>query len=106
VTDRWIDGAQRLVDFDQRDDIDPARKINVHYSELANAPMAAVARIYAHFDLTLSAPAMNAIETQLNGRKSGGYGGERRYVLDRFGINPKLLTPQFSKYMNYFSVGV
>jgi hypothetical protein len=106
VTARWIEGAERLVDFDQRGDIDPARKINVHYSELANAPMAAVARIYAHFDLELSDVATNAIETQLNGRKSGGYGGERRYVLDRFGINPKLLTPQFSNYINYFSVSV
>jgi len=106
VTGRWIDGAQRLVDFDQRADIDPARKINLHYAELANAPMAAVARIYEHFGLELSAPAMHAFEAQLNGRKSGGYGGERRYVLDRFGINPKILTPQFSNYMSYFSVGV
>ncbi len=106
VTQRWIEGAQRLVDFDQRADIEPARKINVHYSELANAPMAAVKRIYAHFDLELSAAAVNAFETQLNGRKSGGYGGERRYVLDRFGINPKILKPQFSDYMNYFSVSV
>ena len=106
VTERWIDGAQRLVDFDQRGDIDPARKIHLHYSELANAPMAAVERIYAHLNLALSAPAVQAFETQLSGRKSGGYGGERRYVLDRFGINPKILTPQFSTYMNYFSVGV
>jgi hypothetical protein len=106
VTERWIDGAQRLVAFDQRGDIDPARKINVHYSELANAPMAAVARIYEHFGLELSAPAINAFEAQLNGRKSGGYGRERRYVPDRFGINPKILTPQFANYMNYFSVSV
>lgn len=106
VTERWIDGAQRLVAFDQRGDIDPAKKINVHYEELANAPMAAVARIYAHFDLALSGAATNAFETQLNGRKSGGYGGERRYVPDRFGINPKLLKPQFSNYMNYFRVSI
>jgi hypothetical protein len=106
VTERWIDGAQRLVDFDRRGDIDPVRKVHVHYAELANAPMAAVERIYAHLGLELSAAATNAFETQLNGRTSGGYGGERRYVLDRFGINPKLLTPQFSNYMNYFSVSV
>jgi hypothetical protein len=106
VTQRWIEGAERLVDFDQRADIDPARKINVHYAELANAPMAAVERIYQHFAMELSAPAKNAISAQLNGRKSGGYGGERRYVLDRFGINPKILIPQFSNYMNYFSVSV
>jgi hypothetical protein len=103
VTERWIEGAQRLVDFDQREDVDPTRKINVHYDELANAPMAAVERIYTHFDLPQTGTV--AMETLLKSRKSGGYGGERRYVLDRFGINPQLLTPQFSAYMNYFQVG-
>ncbi len=106
VTERWVDGAQRLVDFDRREDIDPARKIHVHYDELASAPMAAVARIYAHFNLPLTAPATNAMAAMLSNRKSGGYGGERRYVPDRFGINPQLLKPQFSAYMNYFGVSV
>jgi len=106
VTERWIDGAQRLVDFDRREDMDPARKIHVHYDELANAPMAAVARIYAHFNLPLETPATNAMAAMLKNRKSGGYGGERRYVPDRFGINPQLLKPQFSAYMNYFGVSV
>jgi hypothetical protein len=106
VTERWVDGAQRLVDFDRREDIDPARKIHVHYDELANAPMAAVARVYAHFNLPMETPATNAMAAMLKNRKSGGYGGERRYVLDRFGINPKLLRPQFSAYMNYFGVSL
>jgi hypothetical protein len=104
VTERWIEGAQCLVDFDQRSDVDPARKIHVHYDELANAPMAAVERIYAHFNLPQTG--MAPMETLLKNRKSGGYGGERRYVLDRFGINPQLLKPQFSAYMNYFRVSV
>jgi hypothetical protein len=104
VTERWVDGARRLVDFDQRRDIDPARKIHVHYDELANAPMAAVARMYAHFGLTLSPAAADGMGKMLNGRKSGGYGGERRYVLDRFGINQARLSPQFSAYMDYFRI--
>jgi hypothetical protein len=106
VTERWIDGAQRLVQFDQRGDVDPARKINVHYEELAAAPMAAIARIYAHFDLPFSAPAARAIGAVLDAKPSGGYGGERRYVLDRFGINPQRLAPQFSSYLDYFGVRV
>ncbi len=106
VTERWVDGAQRLVDFDQHGDVDPARKIHVHYDELANVPMAAVARIYEHFNLPLTATATTAMETFLKNRKSGGYGGERRYVLDRFGINPQLLKPQFSPYVSYFGISI
>jgi len=106
VTERWIDGAQRLVAFDQRADIDPSRKIHIHYDELAAAPMAAIARIYAHFDLPFSANAGRAIGAALNARSPGGYGGERRYVLDRFGINPQRLAPKFSNYLTYFEIGV
>jgi hypothetical protein len=104
VTARWIAGAQRLVDFDRREDIDPMRKIHVHYDELANAPMPVVARIYAHFGIDLPAAAGTAMALMLNCRKSGGYGGDARYVPDRFGINPQRLQPQFSAYMDYFSV--
>lgn len=106
VTERWIDGAQRLVAFDRRQDVGAARKIHIHYDELAAAPMAAIARIYAHFDLPLTAPAEQAIGAQLQARPPGGYGGERRYVLDRFGINPQRLAPQFSDYLRYFEIGV
>jgi hypothetical protein len=105
VTERWIDGAQRLVAFDQRTDIDAARKIHIHYDELAAAPLAAIARIYTHFDLPFAAQAARAISAQLNARPPGGYGGERRYVLDRFGINPQRLAPQFSNYLRYFEIG-
>jgi hypothetical protein len=106
VTGRWIDGAQRLVSFDQRTDVEPARKIHIHYDELAAAPMAAIARIYAHFNLPFTAPATRAISAVLAARPAGGYGGERRYVLDRFGINPQRLTPKFSAYLDYFHIAV
>lgn len=105
VTERWIDGAERLVAFDQRGDVDASRKIHVHYEELAAAPMAAISRIYEHFDLPLTKAAVRAIDARLNARPSGSYGGERRYVLDRFGINPQRLAPKFSRYRDYFEIG-
>jgi hypothetical protein len=106
VTERWIDGARRLVEFDQRTDIDATRKIHVHYDELADAPVAAIARIYDHFDLPFSEAAVQAINTRLDARPAGRYGGERRYVLDRFGINPQRLAPEFSDYLTYFRISV
>lgn len=106
VTERWIKGAELLVAFDQRADIDPARKIHILYDELAAAPMAALARIYARFDLPFSAAAVRAITNHLAARPAGGYGGERRYVLDRFGINQQRLAPLFSTYLDYFRISV
>jgi hypothetical protein len=106
VTERWIEGAKRLVAFDQRADIDSPRKIHIHYDALAAAPMAAIARIYQHFDLPFSATAGTAISQKLNTRPAGGYGGERRYVLDRFGINPQRLAPHFSAYLDYFRISI
>jgi len=106
VTERWIEGAQRLVEFDQRADLGPGRKIHIHYDELAAAPLAAIARIYAQFDLPFSAAAAKAIGEKLNAKPAGGYGGERRYVLDRFGINPQRLAPHFSTYLDYFQISV
>lgn len=106
VTERWIEGARRLVEFDQRADVGSDRKIHILYDELAAAPMAAISRIYAHFDLPFPAAAGRAISANLNGRPAGGYGGERRYALDRFGINPQRLAPHFSGYLDYFGIGV
>ena len=106
VTQRWIDGARRLVEFDQRPDVSAARKIHVHYDELAAAPLAAIARIYAHFDLPLTDPVVRAVTAKLNAKPAGGYGAEKRYVLDRFGINPQRLKPQFSTYLDYFRITV
>ena len=68
--------------------------------------MAAIARIYDHFDLELSARATRAIGAKLDTKPAGGYGGERRYVLDRFGINPQRLAPKFSDYLHYFEISV
>ncbi len=106
VTERWIEGAKRLVQFDQRGDVESCRKIHIHYDELAAAPMAAIARIYAQFDLPFSAAATRKIGAALAAKPAGGYGGERRYVLDRFGINPQLLAPHFSAYLDYFRISV
>jgi hypothetical protein len=34
----------------------------------------------------------------------GGYGGQRRYALGKFGINPNALGPRFAGYLDYFGI--
>jgi hypothetical protein len=104
VTERWIDGAQRLVGFDRRGDIAAARKIHIRYEELTNAPMATVSRLYEHFGLKLSAGAVGAMNRLLGGKSSGGYGAEHWYVPERFGIYPQCLAEQFAAYTDYFDI--
>ncbi len=104
VTERWIDGAERLVAFDQRADIPAARKINIQYEELVADPLAAVARIYRHFGESLTPAATAAMATALAARTRGGYSGPRSYALGKFGISPETLAPRFTNYLAYFQV--
>ncbi len=104
VAERWIDGAERLVAFDRREDVPASRKLHLHYHELVADPMAAVARIYRQFGLTASDSALAAMQTFLAERPRGGYGGQRRYALGKFGENPASLGPRFAAYLSYFGV--
>jgi len=104
VTERWIDGAARLVEFDRRDDVPPAKKIHIHYHDLVGNPEAMVARIYSHFALQASESAQSAMRRFLAAKPRGGYGGQRRYALGSFGINPNTLGPRFAGYLDYFGI--
>ena len=73
VSERWIEGANLLLAFDQRGDIAPERKIHIHYDELTSTPLAAMARIYAQFDLPLRPAALAAMSRQVAERPRGGY---------------------------------
>ncbi len=104
VAERWVDGAERLVAFDRREDVPPSRKIHVHYHELVADPLAAVARIYGQFGFAASEPALAAMRAFLAAKPRGGYGGQRRYALGKFGINPASLGPRFADYLQYFGI--
>jgi hypothetical protein len=104
VTERWIDGAERLVAFDQREDVPPGKKIHIHYHDLVGDPQAMVQRIYSHFGLRASETAQAAMRAFLTAKPRGGYGGQRRYALGKFGINPNALGPRFAGYLDYFGI--
>lgn len=103
VTERWIEGAQLLVDFDRSGVLPPNRLINIQYDDLTLDPIATVVCIYRHFGETLSPEAEAAMHTHLAAAPRGGY-GRNRYRLADFGINPERLRPDFAPYMNYFGV--
>ncbi|HQU04505.1 MAG TPA: sulfotransferase, partial [Acidocella sp.] len=92
VTSRWIEGAHELIMFDQRTDIPPKAKQNIHYEELIADPLAALQKIYGNFGMELSNAAKNAVLASLAANPRGGYTGLRRYPLGHFNIRPERLA--------------
>ena len=100
VSERWIEGANRLLDFDRRADVPAERKIHVHYDELTHAPLAAVERIYARFGLPLRKEATVAMARQLAAKPRGGYVKHAPYSLESFKLSPVALQPRFAPYVS------
>jgi len=105
VAQRWIEGANLLLDFDARRDVSAERKIHIHYDDLTTAPLAAIARIYAQFDLPLKPAALAAMSRQIAARPRGGYGKHAPYALDPFNISPQALQLQFAPYVSAYCRG-
>lgn len=103
VTERWIDGARRLVDFDRSGGVAAARLVNIHYEALTADPIGAVREIYERFGERFSPAAEAAMQGHLAAAPRGGY-GRNRYRLADFGINPEGLRPDFAPYMDYFGI--
>jgi hypothetical protein len=102
VAERWMHGANLLVEFDRRVDVAAERKYHLHYSELTAAPLAAVARIYAQFGLELADGAYDAMARLVNARPQGGYAKHAPYRLDAFKLNLPALQTAFAPYVSTY----
>lgn len=102
VAARWTQGANLLLEFDQRADIPAARKLHMQYEEFTAAPLAAVARIYAHFGEELTSPAIKAMEKQIEAKPHGGYGRHAPYRLEAFKLSVPALQTAFLPYVQQY----
>lgn len=102
VAKHWTLGANLLLEFGQRTDIEAARKIHVHYNDLISAPLATIARIYAQFDLPLRPEALAAISRNITARPDGGYARHAPYSLEAFKISRQTLQAQFAPYVSQY----
>ncbi len=99
---RWLDGAARLVAFDERADVSPDRKFHIRHGELIAEPLAVVREIYRHFGMALAAPAEAAMRRMIAARPNGGYARHRPYTLERFHMSAPALTAGFAPYVAAF----
>jgi len=102
VGERWTLGANLLLEFDERAEVTPDRKIHLHYDELTGAPLATIQRIYEHFGLNLQAHA--AMERAIAARPRGGY-KHAPYALDPFKISAEALNTAFAPYVSRYCRG-
>ena len=102
VSSCWIDGANKLLEFDARPDIPAQRKFHVHYEDLTSAPLAMVERLYAHFNLPFSKQAVTAMDRLLAERPHGGYSRHAPYSLESFRLNPQALQAHFAPYISRY----
>ncbi len=105
VSERWIEGANRLLAFDHAAKVPQERKLNVQYDELVADPLAMVARIYAQFGLPLSAVARAAMTALLNARPHGGYARHSPYKLESFKLSLPALQARFAPYVRQYCQG-
>ena len=102
VAARWTQGANLLLQFDQRADVPASRKLHMQYEEFTAAPLAAMARIYAHFGEELTEPALQAMNRRIQAKPRGGYGRHAPYRLEAFKLSAPALQAAFLPYVRQY----
>jgi Sulfotransferase family len=77
---------------------DPAQFCDVDYQEFTADPVGTVAAVYAHFGLTLSATALDAMRALPGPGTAAGAGQPHRYALSDFGLTGDQVDARFAGY--------
>lgn len=106
MAEYWIDRYQRLLRacVRDRDEIDPARIVDVYFDELMSSPMKVIENIYQKAGLTLPSDVRSSMQAFL-GENTRGKHGQLVYNLRRdFGLEPEDIRKRFRFYFERFPV--
>jgi hypothetical protein len=103
VSKRWADSARQATRLRTEQQQLAGNFVDVQYPELVFDPMAAVRRIYRHFDRELSREAAEAMQLFI-AHHPKDQGGVHSYSLEQFGLDPAAEKRNFQAYTDYFSV--
>jgi hypothetical protein len=103
VSRRWTNGLDRAMQLRRSGRVPADRFLDVHYHEMLRDPMGVVERLYAHFDMPLSANAAAAMRAHLDQNPKDKHGAHR-YSAEAFGLDTDDLTRRFKAYREYFGV--
>jgi hypothetical protein len=87
----------------QREAANSSQFFDVHFREILEDPIACVRRIYAHFDLELTALFEDRMKEYVASHPRGEH-GSHRYSLEDFGLEPEAVRHAFKGYNERFGV--
>jgi len=93
-----IEHARRV-----RERHDPARFFDLHFHELVDDPVGAIARAYDHFGLALSDEARRRMAAWHAANPQGRHGGHR-YAPEDYGLTRAGIDARFADYIRHFDV--
>ena len=89
--------------MDVRKEVDASRFFDLDFREVVAEPIAAVRRVYGHFDLPLTRQAEARFADWRRDNPPGKH-GEHRYDASDFGISDDAIRDRFARYIRHFSV--
>ncbi|HZY60423.1 MAG TPA: sulfotransferase [Candidatus Binataceae bacterium] len=104
VSDRWVEGANLLIEASEDLGASPERILHVRFDQLVVDPFGTVSALYRHFGLALSPRAEARLKRSIAQRPGGGY-GQNFYRLEDYGLNPDVERTRYHDYMAYFGMG-
>jgi hypothetical protein len=103
VSRRWTDGLDRALRLRQSGRVAADRFFDVHYGDLVRDPLATVRRLYAHFDIPVTAVAEARMREFLAANPKDKH-GPHRYARAAFGFEADDLGRRFKAYREHFGV--
>jgi len=101
VSASWIDGARRMTEFSSRS----RAVLHLQYRHIVSSPLEAVAAVYRHCGLTLTAETTRRMSRWLRAAGTSTH-CRRDYRLAEFGLDERLLRDRFKRYTETFKVEI
>ncbi|MGH7821584.1 MAG: sulfotransferase family protein [Candidatus Binatia bacterium] len=99
--DLWAEALRRLIDFRAR--VGDGRFADLHFREIEEQPLEAIARAYAKLGIRFT-DAARARMSGWAGENPKGKHGEHRYRLEEFGLEAATVRERFAFYTRHFDV--
>jgi len=102
--DIWGEGLRRTMRYRQTGGRE-AQFCDSHYVDFMRDPIGAVARIYDHFGIELTAEAEAAMRAFLDSNQKDKH-GKHHYTAEQFGLDPATLRRELAEYIDTYRIKV
>ena len=98
----WAAGMDHCIEV-RRELADEKRFFDLNFAETVADPVGAVRKIYARFDVPMSAEAEARLSAWREDNPRGKH-GEHRYTLEEFGLSQSMIYDRYAAYLEHFGV--